>query len=788
MTFANSKAAISASSRSFKDPMKFSSSWLAEHIDGLNLAPAELGSLITIKTAECEGVEAHGAHFDHVVVARVLTSEPIPGTHLAVTSVDTGRYGIKQVVCGAPNCRANLLTAYVPPGQLGVTNAKLRGVDSAGMLASAKELGISAEDEGIIEFAVGNPGDSVPGCSSDTIIEIDNKSLTHRPDLWGHHGMAREVSAITGRPLRSLATHLPSGPAPIAVTITDPKLCPRFSALRFENVTVQPSPLWLQQRLESVGLNPINNIVDVTNFVMADLAQPMHAYDAAKLNGGITVRTAADGEPCPALNGTTYSLDPSVLVIADESGPVGIAGIIGGGPSAISASTTTILLEAANFHAASIRKTSTKLKLRTDASMRFEKSQDPANTVRALGRAIALLEQVSPGIRVVGGVADVFYPTALPASIEFSLAWMRRKLGKADLTAAEVTAILTSLVFGVTEADGEFTVTVPSWRATKDVSIKDDLVEEVGRMIGYSNLTPLPPLVPNTVPPLPPERAYLRGLRQLLTAQGYTEVYNYSFVNEAQAVELGLPIADHVRVVNPIAQGQELLRTSLLPHIKRNINDNAREFESFRLFEIGKEIHDRGRDLPEEIPHLAAVTFSKHGDGTASLFELKRLAGTIAVGCTLEPATAHSYEHPFRSAVVILRNEPIGRLFEFHPSAVETGRAAVLYLDLVKLQALRPETGKYSPLRRFPTSAFDLTVVADPRELAGRVLGLIEPLAGPQALKVQYLYDYTSEKGRSMTYRITVGAADRTLTSDEVTTTRSAIIKGLEASGLTVQS
>lgn len=769
--------------------MKFSYNWLAEHIDGLTVPAAEIGKLITMKTAECEGVEAHGAHFDHVVVARVLTSEPIPGTHLAVTSVDTGRYGVKQVVCGAPNCRAGLLTAYVPPGQLGVTVAKLRGVDSEGMLASAAELGISAEDEGIIEFAEGEPGSAISGCTSDTIVEIDNKSLTHRPDLWGHHGMAREVAAISGRPLKSLPVELPTGEPPIAIEIRDSKLCPRFSALRFENVTVQPSPLWLQQRLESVGLNPINNIVDVTNYLMAELAQPMHAYDADKLHGDtIIVRVAEAGEPCPTLNGNTYTLDASNLVIADASGPVGIAGVIGGGPSAISATTTSILLEAANFHASSIRKTSTKLKLRTDASMRFEKSQDPENTVRALARAKWLLEQVSPGIRVVGGLADLYYPLPAPAPISFSLDWMRRKLGKADLSAAEVSGILTALAFGVTESAGEFSVTVPSWRATKDVSIKDDLVEEVGRMIGYGNLTPVPPLVPSVVPPLPPERAYLRGLRALLTAQGYTEVYNYSFVNESQAAELGLPIGDHVRVINPIAQGQELLRTSLLPNIKRNINDNAREFEAFHLFEIGKEIHARGRELPEETPHLAAVSFVKHGDGVASLFELKRLAGTVAPGCVLAPATAESFEHPFRSAVVSLQNEPIGRLFEFHPSMVESGRAAVLYINLAKLQSLIAPTGKYRPLRRFPTSAFDLTVVAEPRELAGRVLGLIEPHAGPQALKVQYLYDYLSEKGRSMTYRITLGASDRTLTSDEVTASRTAILTALAEAGFAVQS
>ena len=243
----------------------------------------------------------------------------------------------------------------------------------------------------------------------DFVIEVDNKSLTHRPDLWGHFGMAREVAAITGRSLKDPVKPLGAadGDAPIGIAIDDYALCPRYSALKFENVTVKPSPTWLQQRLEAVGLNPINNIVDVTNFVMAELAQPMHAFDAAKLHGDtIYVRNARRGETAKGLNGETYELDSSSLVIADLQEAIAIAGVIGGADSAISESTTSLLLESANFNASNIRKTSARIKLRTDASMRFEKAQDPINTVRALERAWELLQEVSPGIRMVGGLAE----------------------------------------------------------------------------------------------------------------------------------------------------------------------------------------------------------------------------------------------------------------------------------------------------------------------------------------------------------------------------------------------
>lgn len=748
--------------------MQFSYNWIHELVDGLDVPAAEIGRLITLKTAECEGVEAHGAMLDDVCVARVLTAEKVEGTHLTLTTVETGRYGVKQVICGAPNCRAGMLTAYWPLGKKTV-----RGVESDGMLSSATELGISKDGDGILEFTGVEPGAPIAGLKPDTIVEIDNKSLTHRPDLWGHYGMAREVAAITGKPLRDPVNLglLPGGAGVMKVDIRDLALCPRYSCLVFENVTVGPSPLWLQYRLQSVGLNPINNIVDVTNWVMAELAQPMHAFDLDKIQGDtIIVRAANDGEACEALNGVTYTLDSSALVIADAAGPIALAGVIGGGPSAITAGTTRLLLESANFHAASIRKTSTKVKLRTDASMRFEKSQDPVNTVRGLARAVALLQMVSPGIRLVGGLSDAWQPAAAPAPITFTHAWMERKLGRA-VAAVEVAGILERLLFGVLLEGGVYTVTVPSWRATKDVSIKDDLVEEVGRMIGYASIPPVAPHIPSRVPPLEPERAFQRGVRATLTAQGFTEVFNYSFVNEAQALQLGLPVEDHIKVLNPIAAGQELLRTSLLPNILKNIELNRHNFESFRLFEIGREIHKRAASLPEEIPSCAVVLYEKDGDGKSGLFELKRVAEVLMPGCAATPASPRAFEHPHRTAVIAWQGVELGRLFEFHPSVVETGRAQVLYLNLAAMLAARPGVTKYTPLRRFPTSDFDVTVVAEPRRLAKDVLSQAAAVGVANLVGASYLYEYLdAAKGtKSMTFRFTLGASDRTLTSEEIT-------------------
>src|SRR5579872_135140 len=551
--------------------MKFSYNWLRDLVEALDKPPHELAQLITIKTAESEGVEKHGDDF---------------------------------------------------------------------------------------------------------VIEIDNKSLTHRPDLWGHYGMAREVAAILGR--RLLDPVKPAqfpGNAPVRVSIEDHALCPRYSALVFEEVTVQPSPGWLQQRLEAVGLNPINNIVDVTNYVLAEIAQPMHAFDSAKLQGDeIIVRAARAGESIKALNAESYALDSSNLVIADPRGPVAIAGIIGGADSAISDSTRRIVLESANFNASSVRKTSAKLKLRTDASMRFEKAQDPVNTLRGLERAFALLQEVSPGIRLVGGLADNYRPLPAVPPVALSIDWLDRKLGRA-VPAEEVRRILESLQFRVEEiAPRVFSVFVPSWRATKDVAIKEDLVEEVGRMIGYDSIPPVAPLTPARVPPGSPEREFHHRVREMAAAQGFTEVHNYSFISEEMARVFSVDLSAYVQVSNPIASDQNLLRTSLLPGIWKNINDNARHFDQFRLFEIGRAIHpDR------EVPRFAAALFSKEESG---LFELKRLAECLLPGVSVRPAAAaQSYEHPRRTGDVLRGETIVGRLFEFHPSMVEGGRAAVLDMD-----------------------------------------------------------------------------------------------------------
>ncbi|PYT32134.1 MAG: phenylalanine--tRNA ligase subunit beta [Acidobacteria bacterium] len=769
--------------------MKFSYNWLREYVEGLELSPLKLEGLITMKTAECEGIETYGLPLGNACTARVDSVEPLAGTHNVKVRVVTGRYGEKTVVCGAPNCRVGLVTAYAPLGK-----KVINGVESDGMLASGAELGLNRDHAGIIELEsqVGAP---IPGCGPDSVIEIDNKSITHRPDLWGHFGMAREVAAISGgRLLDPVKMNLlPKGKCPINIAIQDFELCLRYSALVFESVTVGPSPLWLQYRLSAIGLNPINNIVDLTNYIMAELAQPMHAFDRDLLLGDtIFIRTAQKGEHIVALNEEKYALKPSNLVIADKSGPIAIAGVIGGLASAIGNKTTNIVFESANFQAASIRKTSVDIKLRTDASMRFEKSQDPNNTVRALARAVELMPEIAPGSRLVGGLGDEKKEIPAPSEVALEVDWVIRRLGR-TVSEAEMRDILERLEFGVRDvAPRVFSVTIPSWRAAKDVSLKDDLVEEVGRMMGYDTIQPQPPAVLAAVQHPDETRTFHRAARATFAAQGFTEVYNYSFISEELAQMFGFDPDDHVRVANPIASGQTLMRRSLVPGVYRNVVENSKHFERFRFFEIGREIHKQPKGLPREIPHLLAVAYSKD-PSAENLFELKQVAECLMPAAEVRPAMARCFEHPARAAEVKWQGQVAGRLFELHPNLFELhpkmleGRAALLDLDLALIQELRPREKRYVPLRRYPSSQFDLSVIAATRELVADLESKLAGFAGQLLERIEYVRQYSGppleENLKSVSFRLTVGSTERTLSSEDAGAIRARIIDGMRGLG-----
>jgi phenylalanyl-tRNA synthetase beta chain len=635
----------------------------------------------------------------------------------------------------------------------------------------------------------------------DSIIEIDNKSLTNRPDLWGHLGMAREVAAIAGLsvadPVGDFYPFTPKAgvngdPLPAAasqgdlsITIEDAAFCARFSGQRVENVKVAPSPLWMQYRLNSLGVNPINNLVDVTNYVLCELGQPMHAYDAELLGGTIVVRAARQGESILALNGEKYALSPEEIVIADAQKPVGIAGIIGGNDTAIRATTKRIVLEAANFPAAQVRKSSSRLKLRTDASMRFEKGQDPENTVRALARAVELLKQISPGCQAAPPI-DVYARKSTPPKIQLDIDWAERKLGR-KLSTEEVINIFKSLVFSVEQIDArKLLLTVPSWRATKDISIPEDLVEEIGRMVGYASIVPQAPAVLAAPTPRNLDHEQHRAIRAAMVGQGFTEVSNYSFISDADATMFGYATDKLLQVANPIVAEQKYMRPALLPGIRRNLADNSRYFSDFRLFEISRAYKKGADGAPAERTHLVAAIYGRETNG-ANLLEMKRIVQYVAAGCKVMPAKAHNKTmHPERAAHVEVGSQRVGDLYELHPSLLENarGRAAILDLDLDALQALPSQRAPYRPLRRFPTSSFDLSIVAPAHTLVADLENKLRELAGAGLVALQFLLIFPLPPDKkSVSFRLTLGADDRTLTAEEVTRTREKVVEGIKAAG-----
>ena len=619
----------------------------------------------------------------------------------------------------------------------------------------------------------------------DSIIEIDNKSLTNRPDLWGHLGMAREVAAIAGLNVVDPVGELPppASKGDLSITIEDANLCARFSGQRVENVKVGPSPLWMQVRLNSLGINPINNLVDVTNYISCELGQPMHAYDADLLGDTIVVRAARKGEEILALNGEKYQLSPGEIVIADANQPVGLAGIIGGNDTAIRATTRRIVLEAANFPAAHVRKSSARLKLRTDASMRFEKGQDPENTVRALARAVDLLQELSPGSQAAQPIDNYARKLPLP-TITLDLDWAERKLGR-KLSNEEVVNIFKALAFRVEQPHTrKLLLTVPSWRATKDISIPEDLVEEIGRMVGYASITPQAPAVLAEPTPRNLQHDQHRAVREALVGQGFTEVSNYSFISDADAAVFGYPTDKLLQVANPIVTEQKYMRPGLLPGIRRNLADNSRYFSDFRLFEIGREYHKASDGAPTERTHLMAAIYTRETNG-AEVMELKRVAPFVAANLKVVQEPAHSkIAHPERAAVIDAGGQRIGHLYELHPSLLDRGRAAILDLNLDALQALPAKAEKYQQLRRFPTSSFDLSIVAGVREPIATLENKLRQTTGPDLVALQFLliFPLPGEK-KSVSFRLTFGADDRTLTNEEVTGIREQIVAGIKSAG-----
>lgn len=632
--------------------MKFTLSWLSDFISVRNILPETLAEKLTMLGLEVDSVTSLDQGLENVVTARIISCRQHPNAdRLTLCQVDTGDETV-QVVCGAPNAREGLVTAMAKPGAqlpngMKIKKAKVRGEQSLGMLCSSRELGLSDDQSGIIEL----DGGLLAGISlvealdlKDTVIEVD---LTpNRPDCASVLGIAREVAGFTGQSLKTpveKVTALEDRDVDFSVTINEPELCPRYAARKLTDVKIGPSPWWLQRQLLAVGMRPINNVVDITNFVMLEYGQPLHAFDYKELRQGeIIVRCPRQGEESfTTLDGVERTIDADMLMICDGEGPVAVAGVMGGLNSEVKDSTTEVLLESACFNPVSIRKTARRLNLPSEASYRFERGVDPNITLDAMERAVELMAELT-GATVIPGGIDLYPGRKDNLKLDLRVDKVCRLLGVA-LSSEQVAAHLSSIQFEVSGAGGPILqVTVPSFRP--DIEREVDLVEEVARLVGYNEIPVSMPSI-NMACPAPDRLRLLRKkISDVCTGNGYFEAVNYSFVDARHLEQMRLGGDDErrrvTRLLNPLSEEQSVMRTMLLPGLLENLRHNINhQQQDIRLFEIGKIFIQREADVqPEERYQLCAVCTGLRYPGAspmhfsgnqADILDIKGLAESI---------------------------------------------------------------------------------------------------------------------------------------------------------------
>ncbi|MEQ1631780.1 MAG: phenylalanine--tRNA ligase subunit beta [Planctomycetota bacterium] len=775
--------------------MKISLRWLSRHVDLSDLTPQRILSDLTMSTAEIDGIHAFGAGLESLTVGHVLQKDRHPDADkLSVCRVDLGSGRVVQIVCGAPNVAAGQKVVVIEPGHslpdvgkgaLKIKPAKIRGVDSHGMICSEQEMGLSQDHGGILVL----PESAAAGARFvdvmpvlDTVFEIDNKSVNHRPDLWGHYGFARELAAIYGRPLRQVCepVALPTSGEKVEVRIEDQKACPRYCGLRIDGVVAGPSPFELRMLLAAVGQRSINLPVDLTNFVMFDLGQPMHAFDAAHLKGRVVnVRFAKPGEHITTIDEQKRVLEATDLLVCAGDEPEALAGIMGGQGTMVGSSTTSLFLESANFHAATIRRSSMRLGLRTDASARFEKAQDPANAEIAVHHFVRLLQTWCPSAKPAGPLSDPAGFQYAKKTIPLRKARIDQKLGVA-LPESQIEAILTSLQFSVTRTNGGFAVSVPSFRATKDIAIEDDLIEEVGRMFRYDNIEEQP-LQSVVVPPLrEPELFLVRRLCELAATEiGANEVYDYTFTPDSVLEQCLALDHEYLRVTNPVAPEITRIRRHVLPSLLSNLVQNLRRDPEALLFEHGKGYQPERRDgdkLPHEVRELA-FCWSRR-DGVHPFAELREAIGSLLLRTGFAAEMTRSFSganqpwvHPNASVSIDRGGAPVGFVAHLHPAAARKLAVPVLTaiatIDVRALLASGRAEAAFRQLPAFPLLPVDIALLVAESVQVATASAFLEA-AGKKLVREVRLFEVYRGDGvpaghKSLNFTVTLGADDRTL-------------------------
>jgi phenylalanyl-tRNA synthetase beta chain len=797
--------------------MKVPYAWLREYC-APDMPLEELEERLTLAGTLVEGVSHHGVpSVENFVVGKVLSAEQHPDAdRLRVCMVDVGDGEPQQIVCGAPNVAGGQTVAVARPGAVmpdGTTlgKAKLRGLESAGMILAEDEVAIGGDHAGIMvlddALAAGTPLiEALP--ISDEILEFE--VTPNRPDELGVYGIAREVHAATGAPLAPPPWADDAGEpgyVPRAhVRIEAPDLCPRFTARVFENVTIGPSPAWLKARLTAAGLRPISNVVDITNYVMLLTGHPLHAFDLDRVAGGeLTVRRARDGEQVQTLDGQTRTLDSEMLVIDDADGPTSIAGVMGGARSEVADDTTRVLLEVASWIGPNIHRTSTQLGLRSEASARFEKGLAPEQAMEAQITATRLMLDLT-GAKLVGGTIDVgpFVKEPWPTpTIRLRRRRVEGLLGM-SISSARQRQVLEALGFGVEDADDGLDVTVPPFRRF-DVTREADLVEEASRF----DLDKLPATLPKrrgAAGRLSTDQRLRRRAVDALVGRGAYEIVGWSFTEPGVADRLRLGPDDERRrfvpLVNPMSEEQAVLRTTVLGSLLDAAHHNtARGAGDLALFEQGAVYFPRADEtLPHEhrslggllTGHVAPPTWGQPSPPTADFFAVKGLLGAVLDALRVDwsvsaPDEPEPFLHPGRSARVLADDEIVGWVGELHPLVARAwdieGDVGVFEVDLDRVVAHAVAVPTYRDLTSFPPVRQDLAVVVGDDVTAATVLDTVREAAGPLLRDVRVFDVYrgaqVGEGRKSLALALTFQAADRTLTDEDVGPVRDEVVTAL---------
>lgn len=786
--------------------MFLSMNWIQDFVDLSGLDLLKLINQFSLSTAEVENeIFMKGSDLSGVVVAEIKSVEPHPDSKkLHLLKVDAGESELIDVVCGAPNVRVGMKTAFAKVGakigEIEIAPRPLAGFMSNGMCCSEKEIGISDDNSGIMEITDDLPnGTDIKDAYAidDIVFEVDNKSLTNRPDLWGHYGIAREFAALAHRPLKPLDTadlskydSLPK----VDLKILDP-LCQRYSCLQVENITKTVSPVNMRIRLYYCGMRAINFLADLTNYLMLEMGQPMHAFDSRKV-GKIRIRRFDKPFTFKTLDGVERNIDENTLMICNDENPVAIAGIMGGLDSEIVDDTTTLTLESATFDAASIRKSTVRLSHRTDASMRYEKCLDPEMTVPAVARFVKLLQDSDPESTVVSALTDEYAYHYDTVELNFDKAFVDKYTG-IDIKNDTIIETLTSLGFTASVSDDVFDVVVPSWRATKDVTMNADIIEEITRIYGYDNFD-----VHTTRSPLYPVRPYTEKtledkIKDLLVKRfSLHELHSYVWAYYDELKTLGIDVEGEIKLVNATNPNIETIRKSIIPTQLCQLKINTSFASDFGIFEIGRVVSGIDENnLCIENKKLAITLYSKTKSVPQLYFELRDMIEVMisdlrhkVVKYEAKEAVSN-YQHPRNLNSIIADGKEIGEIGIVHPvvSKKIDKKASIVFaeIDVELLAEIENASIQYDEPSKFPSMDIDLSFVSDK---FAPIAKAIENAECSLIKKVEVTDVYEDVNSKSITTRITFANPQRTLTREEVQTVADSIISDLKSKGILLKS